>query len=203
MKYLHIITCLTFIIAAFGCGSSPNQSYGGYGTDPTVSRGDSLKAAAFNEVAVELMAENKLEEAEAKFKEALTADVRFGPAHNNLGTVYFEQRRFYLAAWEFEYAIKLMPAQPEPRNTLGLVFETVDRLDKAVAYYTKAIELQPDNPEIIGNLVRARINRGDRDAELRELLADFILKDTRLQWRTWAKKKLALFPNLSQETTDQ
>jgi hypothetical protein len=31
-----------------------------------------------------------------------------GPAHNNLGIVYYRRKKYYLAAWEFQYAARLM-----------------------------------------------------------------------------------------------
>ncbi|MEM1108929.1 MAG: tetratricopeptide repeat protein [Planctomycetota bacterium] len=129
--------------------------------------------------------------AESLLREALTADVGFGPAHNNLGKVYFEQGKFYLAAWEFEYAIKLMPHHPEPRNNLALVLETVQRFDESIAQYEAALELQPDRPELLGNLARVKIRRGDSPQEIRQLLLDLILKDTRPDWRKWAEQELA------------
>ena len=46
-----------------------------------------------------------MEKAEKLLKQALTADIGYGPAHNNLGKVYYHRQNFYLAAWEFEYAI--------------------------------------------------------------------------------------------------
>src|SRR4029453_19576722 len=107
---------------------------------------------------------------EAELKSALAADVMCGPAHNNLGKVYYHQHKLYLAAWEFQYAMKLMPNVPEPRNNLGLVFESAGKLDDAVASYDEARGLEPDNVQFIGNLARARVRRGDDDAGVRDLL---------------------------------
>ena len=56
----------------------------------------------------------KLAKAEIHLKKALVADVTYGPAHNSLGVVYMLQRNYYIAAWEFEYAAKLMPSNTEP-----------------------------------------------------------------------------------------
>lgn len=155
-----------------------------------MSRGDTAKAQAKNECGLDLLERNELDDAEAAFMDALNADVMFGPAHNNLGKVYYEQSKFYLAAWEFRYAIKLMPNQPEPRNNLGLVFEAADQIDKAVDYYAEALGVEPDNTEVLGNLVRARIDRGDRGEDIRELLRELVLKDTRPPWVRWARETL-------------
>ena len=61
------------------------------------------------------MEKSDYDAAEAALKAALTADVMFGPAHNNLGKVYFHKGELYLAAREFDYAMKLMP------NTIGRI----------------------------------------------------------------------------------
>jgi Flp pilus assembly protein TadD len=115
----------------------------------------------------------------------------YGPAHNNLGKAYFHQDKLYLAAWEFQYAMKLMPNTPEPRNNLGLVFESAGKLDDAVASYDEAMRLEPDNVQFIGNLARARVRRGDRDDDLRELLDKLVMRETRPDWADWARGQLA------------
>ena len=194
-RYMAIACCVSVM---HGCASTTNTihgyaSGGTYETRPDFRRANTDKARALNDRAVEHLRANELEQAETLLKQALTADVMFGPAHNSLGKVYFETGRFYLAAWEFEYASKLMPHQPEPRNNLGLVFETVDRLDRAVEHYRAALELGPDHPEILGNLARAQLVRGDHTSELREQLKDIVLKDARPEWRAWAREKLALW----------
>ena len=153
-----------------------------------------------NTLGLELLEQGKLDEAEAKFKEALTADVMYGPAHNNLGKVYYLQKRYYLAAWEFEYAMKLMPYLPEPKNNLGLVFESVDQLDKAVSYYQEAIKMEPENPEVIGNLVRAQLQRDDRDDGVGQLLSELVRIDTCPEWVDWAREKLALMRGTQHES---
>jgi tetratricopeptide (TPR) repeat protein len=89
-------------------------------------------------------------EAEQLLKDALTADVTFGPAHNNLGKVYFHQNKHYLAAWEFEYAVKQMPDRYEPLNNLGLVHESVGKLDEAIDYFLQATMLSPRAAQPLG-----------------------------------------------------
>ncbi len=143
-----------------------------------------------NARAAELVRGGEYDEAETLLKEALTADVAFGPAHNNLGKVYFQTGRLYLAAWEFQYAAKLMPHHPGPKNNLGLVFERVGKYDDAVAQYEGALGIEADNPEFLGNLARARVRRGDRGGEVADLLEDVALKDTRPEWVAWARERL-------------
>ena len=124
--------------------------------------------------------------------EALTADPFFGPAHNNLGAVYLQQKKFYLAAWEFQYAVKLMPYSAEPKTNLGLVYETVGRTDEAEKWYDAALTLEPDNPEIIGDLARTLVRARRTDEKTYRLLQDLVLKETRPDWAQWARDRLAL-----------
>ena len=141
---------------------------------------------------LDLIEDERYDAAEKKLKEALTADITFGPAHNNLGLVYYKQKQLYKAAWEFEYAAKLMPRSPEPKNNLGLILEKVGKLDDAVDQFEAAVKIEPDNPHVIGNLARARVRRGSQDEKTRDLLRQIVLKDDRPSWIRWAKDKLGL-----------
>ncbi|MEM8784150.1 MAG: tetratricopeptide repeat protein [Planctomycetota bacterium] len=178
------------VLAFFTACQSADPSSVGYETPGADRAGNSKAAREKTEAAMVAFDGGDLEIAERLLKEALTDDVAFGPAHNNLGQVYFEQGRYYLAAWEFEYASKLMPYRPEPRNNLGLVLEAVRRYDEAVTQFQAAKDLAPDHPELIGNLARAKYRRGDRGDQLRDLLGEILLKDTRPSWRDWAENRL-------------
>ncbi|HEV8607960.1 MAG TPA: tetratricopeptide repeat protein [Tepidisphaeraceae bacterium] len=175
---------ILLVLAAFlaGCQSKPRFS-----ADRTF---DTDLAKRENDHALRLLDEGKLEEAESHLKRALEADVMYGPAHNNLGLVYYHQSKLYPAAWEFQSAIKLMPYQPEPRNNLGLVFEKAGKISNAAEAYEKARQMEPDNPEYLANLARAKIRRGDRDLETKKLLEELVLKDSRPQWSQWARINL-------------
>jgi Flp pilus assembly protein TadD len=192
-RYFTVLVTLS-LTAGFldGCAASNRNTPAEYQTIGKDPRRDVDKARKESDKAVELIHQGKYDEAEKTLKAALAADVTFGPAHNNLGDVYYHQHKYYLAAWEYQYAIKLMPNQPEPRNNLGLVFEQVGKLDEAIDNYAKAKEMAPDEPQFIGNLARARVRRGDRGAEIQDLLQQVVLKDTRPQWVQWAKEQSAL-----------
>jgi tetratricopeptide (TPR) repeat protein len=131
-------------------------------------------------------------EAEQLLKDALTADVTFGPAHNNLGKVYFHQNKHYLAAWEFEYAVKQMPDRYEPLNNLGLVHESVGKLDEAIDYFLQATMLSPRAAQPLGNLIRARMRRGEGIDDVDYLLKQLVLLDDRCAWTDWAREQVAL-----------
>jgi Tfp pilus assembly protein PilF len=135
-----------------------------------------------------------LAEVEKQLREALAADVRFGPAHHSLGVLYTWQKKLYLAAWEFEYAARLMPDRFEPLNNLGLAYESVGKYEQAISYYLLAREKSPNSPDVIGNLARASFRSGQSVDELRPLLEDVLTIDTRPEWRRWAAEQLGLNP---------
>lgn len=163
---------------------------------------DTKTARLENAKALKDIDKGELDPAEKALKAALTADPFFGPAHNNLGIVYMRQKKHYQAAWEFQYAAKLMPYSPEPRSNLGMVYEAVGRLDAAEKYYGEALNLQPDNPELIGNLARTLVRENRKDERTAKLLQDLVMRDTRLEWVAWAKEHLALLRTLQAAPTE-
>jgi Flp pilus assembly protein TadD len=191
-----VMVGVAFLLAGCAGASKPASPPGsGYQTVAAPPRRDSDNARALNTQAFDAIGKGDYTEAEKLLKRALEADILFGPAHNNLGKVYFHQHKLYLAAWEFQYANKLMPNQPEPLNNLGLVFEAAGNIEQAVTCYTKAMGDEPDNPQFIGNLARAEVRRGDTGAAVDDLLRKLIQRDTRPEWVNWARERLELHAN--------
>jgi len=188
----RLVAILVLLLCAGACGRIWNERPTNYQTIVADPNHDRCKAARENERAGKLLQKCKWEEAEEALQQALIADVGYGPAHNNLGKIYHAQGKFYLAAWEFEYASKLMPDRPEPVNNLGLVYEAVDRYDRAIEFYTMAYQMAPQCPEYIGNLARARLKKEGHSAEIGQLLSDLLLFETRPEWVGWAREQLAL-----------
>jgi Tfp pilus assembly protein PilF len=192
MRKISFAAVLLCLAVPLGCASAKKNpdSYETIGKDPSH---DVELARRENARAVALLDKGDYDGAEPALKAALAADIMCGPAHNNLGKVYFHQKKLYMAAWEFQYAMKLMPNQVEPLNNIGLVFEAVGKLDDATDSYAKAAAIEPDNVQALGNLARAHIRRGDHDDATRALLQGLILRDTRADWLVWEKNTLSQF----------
>ena len=204
MKRRLLRTCVltsTLMALLLGCQNGGKEKE--YTTVQDAPDRNRVLAKQENDRATVFLENQQYDEAEKALKKALTADIAYGIAHNNLGKVYYHQKKLYLAAWEFQYAIQLMPNQPEPRNNLGLVFEAVGKLDSAVDAYAEALALEPDNPHLIGNLVRARIRRGDRDEGVRTLLSDLVIRDTRPEWVSWAQETLVLMQDVPDGSAEE
>ncbi|MEX2672298.1 MAG: tetratricopeptide repeat protein [Phycisphaeraceae bacterium] len=194
VKLLSLIL-LSLCLSAAGCvGDGPAYDRAdAYRTVDTAPRRNTDVAKRENQTGVKHLEAGDLGKAADAFNHALTADVAFGPAHNNLGKIYHHREDWYRAAWEFEYAAKLMPEHGGPHNNLGLVLEQVGSLDRAVAAYEQAVALDPENLAYAANLARALIRRGDRTEQTRALLQRLLEQETRPQWVRWARQQMLLF----------
>lgn len=134
----------------------------------------------------------EVESAVASFNQAIRVDESYGPAHNNLGRVYFQQGELKRAADAFSWAMEFMPGRPEPINNLGLILESTGKIDEAIELYQSAHATMPDEPEYLANLVRARIRRGDRGADVRGELQSLKFIENRSEWSLWVDENLAL-----------
>lgn len=194
-----IVTAMAMLIG--GCQTQDNIPPRDYQTVANDPSRDTQLAQSHNAKGAKLLNEGKLDQAEKELRAALAADLFFGPSHNNLGTVYYRQAKYYLAAWEFQYATKLMPNHISPRNNLGLVFEAVGKLGDAAKTYEDALQIEPKNADVIANLARVYIRDSRKDKRTRELLDQIVASDDRPQWVTWAREQLALFVKTPQATT--
>jgi Tfp pilus assembly protein PilF len=191
---LWIIWFLLLMLISFGvCGCASDGKGKGmnYETIKANPKRDPGAAAKLNKQGIESMSKGKIEKAEKLFKDALVKDINYGPAHNNLGRLYFDQDKNYLAAWEFEYATKVMPGRSEPYNNLGMVMERVGKMERAIEAYEIANEMNPNHPEITGNLARSWWCHDKTHPKTRELLEQLIFIDCRPEWVTWAKEQIA------------
>ena len=145
---------------------------------------------------------NDLCAARDHFEQATKADPSYGPAWNNLGLCDYEAGILYRAALAFHEAANVMPDNAEPHNHLAMCFEAGGKFDEAIAYYETAHQLNIANPLYLGNLVRARMRRGDVDPSIRVQLQELLFIENRPEWVEWVHDQLALFTNpyLSRES---
>lgn len=97
-------------------------------------------------------------EAKKTFDQAIKSDRKFADAYNNLGVVYYEERRYGPAVKEYRRAIAIDGTSASFYNNLGAAFFSRKEVEQAVAAYQKAMELDPD--------VFERSSRGGVQAQL-------------------------------------
>ncbi len=149
---------------------------------------DSIKAQSLTQDAAAII-DTKPEKAERLLRDALTADLYHGPAHNNLGVLYLTQGKLYEAASEFEWARKLMPGHPDPRMNLAMVLEQAGRTDEALAAYAAALEVYPDHIGAIQGLARLQVRAGRTNERTPALLNAIAMRGEDEQWRDWARSQ--------------
>lgn len=178
---------MTVKLGLVGCSAPQNESSRQVVVELS---GDPQTAQLMFERGVQAVHLQELDQAEKLFLQAIEADPTHGPAHNNLGKIYYQSDRLQDAALSFQLAVDNMPFRPEPANNLGLVLETGNRFDAAAQQYEAALALDADNLEYVANLARLRVKRGDDDASLRRQLWQIADNDTREPWVTWAQAQL-------------
>lgn len=151
---------------------------------------DETKAEKLTREAVDV-ADRDPEKAETLLRYALTADVYHGPAHNDLGVLFFRQGKLYEAANEFEWARKLMPGSPDPRLNLALVLERAGQTKEAFAAYDSALEAAPEHVPTMQAYARLAVRTGRRDEKTAAMIKTIALRGEDADWREWAQKEEA------------
>lgn len=148
---------------------------------------DTTAAEKLNREAADLI-ETAPADAEVLLREALTKDVFYGPAHNNLGVVFMNQGKLYEAANEFEWARKLLPDSPDPRVNLALTMERAGRTEDAFRSYLAALEVAPECVAAMQGASAIAVSDHRDHERLGRWLGDVALRGESSEWRSWAIK---------------
>ena len=173
-------------LALVACRSTGSGPY----SPPAESGRNTVRAQELNAEAADALATDP-EAAEKLLREALGADLFFGPAHNNLGVVYLKQGKLYEAAGEFEWARKLMPGHPDPRMNLALTLEQAGKTDEAIATYRTALEVWPGHIATLQALAKLHVVRRMETPELEGWLGEIAIRGETEHWREWARRERA------------
>ena len=171
-----------------GCTASPTTP-SPYNTqreeerDPQESQRLAMRAAP--------LVESDPAQAEKLLRQALTADLYNGPAHNNLGVVFLKQGHLYEAASEFEWGRKLMPGAPDPRLNLALTLERAGRTKEALDTYRTALEVYPGHIQSMQAIARLQVRSGKTDDATQEYLREIAMRGDSEPWRAWARGQLS------------
>jgi len=176
-------------VSACNSTSRPASGTGPYESAAEGSR-ETQRAEALTREAADLLYSDP-ERAEVLLRDALTADLYFGPAHNNLGVLFLREGKLYEAAHEFEWARKLLPGHPDPRFNLAMTLELSGQSGEAIEAYTSALEVYPGHVPAMQGLARLVILDGREDKRLPTWLGKIALEGESEAWREWARGQLA------------
>lgn len=168
-----------------GLAACRTSAVGPYAPPAEAARETSV-AEKLNRAAADLI-ETDVVRAEALLREALTKDLFYGPAHNNLGVVFLAQDKLYEAAHEFEWAQKLLPGQPDPHVNLALVMERAGRDDDAFRSYESALAVAPEYVPAMQGAALLAARRGGDEPRLAGWLDQVALHGESPRWTAWAR----------------
>ncbi len=180
----------TVVLAALASLTScrTQNTLGPYQVPSEADRATSV-AEKLNREAADLV-DSDPAKAESLLRDALTKDLFYGPAHNNLGVVFLHQQKLYEAAHEFEWARKLLPGNPDPRVNLALTLERAGRLEDAFKTYETALEVAPEDLSAIEGLASLAVRTRRDEPRLHGWFEQIALGATDAPWATWARMHL-------------
>ena len=188
MKYWALVAV---VMALAGCATTRT---GPYAPQSEAAR-NPLEAQRLTQEAVAVF-DTDPEKAELLLRDALTADLFHGPAHNNLGVLYLRRGDLYRAASEFEWARKTLPGLPDPRLNLALTLERAGRIDDAIGEYRSALEVYPGHIQTLQAMTRCRLRyrpeEAREDPTVTSDLREIALRGDNSEWRAWALQLLEL-----------
>lgn len=113
---------------------------------------------------------NRKGEAEVKYREALSRDERFVPAHNSLGTLLANSGRLDESAQHFREALSLDQHDVQSRANLAKILAYQGQVVEAVALLEEAVRLAPESVDLRLGLAQMLIG-GHRNADAEAVLA--------------------------------
>jgi tetratricopeptide (TPR) repeat protein len=189
MKWRQWIAIVFVPVLGTQCHTAPTGPY----DPPGEASRETAAAEKLSREAADLMSKDP-SEAERLLREALTKDLFFGPAHNNLGVLFLNGGKLYEAAGEFEWARKLLPGHPDPRVNLAITLERAGRTDEALTTYSAALEVCADYLPAIEGLASLTARTGKHDDRMQPWVREITMRAESATWREWATAQLALKP---------
>jgi len=197
IQWRHLLA-FVLLLALAGCSSSSTRGPDGPYTGQEAAERNPLEAQRLTQQAADLLA-TRPDRAEALLREALSADLYHGPAHNNLGVLHLRRGELYEAAAEFEWARRLMPGHPDPRLNLALTLEQAGRIQEAFEAYDTALETRPSHLPTIEALAASQVRHGHMDDRTPGFLDTIALRGNE-SWRQWAKLQKAILDSRGDES---
>ncbi len=86
----------------------------------------------------------RFEDAKKSFEKSIKLDKTNGKALNNLGSVYYRDKKYGRAAKYFKKALEIEPETASFHSNLGSAYMGMNQVEKATPEYQRALELDPD-----------------------------------------------------------
>lgn len=188
-RYVAMAVLVLLASAALtGCSSAhrsgPYQSSGDAQRNTVLAESLTQRAAA--------IIDRDPPRAEELLREALTADIFYGPAHNNLGVLLLSAGDLAGAATEFQWAAKLLPDNADPRLNLAITLERAGRIDEALSGYAAVLEVSPDHVPTMQAMAICQTRHDRYDDRTPNLLREIAMRGESDVWKSWARTQMAM-----------
>ncbi|HEU5080128.1 MAG TPA: tetratricopeptide repeat protein [Opitutaceae bacterium] len=109
-------------------------------------------ARAYNNLGIALLEKNRLDEADAAFKKALTLRPHWADVVSNRGNIALAKRDFDVAEAFFRQAVQDNPASVVQKNNLAGLLLQRGKEEEAKALYEESLRRTPDDPNALCGL---------------------------------------------------
>ena len=133
------------------------------------------------------LAENRLDEAETSYRQAIAARPNYAEAMNGLGSVLFKQGKKDEAVAQFKAAIEADPSFKLAYFNLGYAARKSNEFATAARAYEHYVQLEPDDPDGFYGLGESYRQLGER-AKAVSAYEQFVAKETRPSEEKWVDK---------------
>jgi len=133
------------------------------------------------------LAENRLDEAAAGYRQAIAERPDYAEAINGLGSVLFKRGDKEEAIAQFKKAIAVNPKFKLAYFNLGYALRKTNDFEGAARAYEKYVELDPGDPDGFYGLGESYRQLGQR-AKASDAYEQFIAKETRPSEKRWVEK---------------
>ena len=150
----------------------PRQQNSGFSKTP--NRQSSRKKPGFGpadhsakeQQAIALINQGKLQDAEAIYRELISAGTSNHIVYGNLAAICLMQSRHDKSIPLLRKTLQLNPNYPDAHNNLGLALKEQGDLAAAIASFNTALKLKPNYPDAHNNLGNALKEQGDLTAAI-------------------------------------
>ena len=149
----------------------------------------SLQFLQLRQTAMERIQAGDYRTAKEVLEQVVAEDESDAVAQNALGICAMKIGEYPLSAWAFGKAITFSPDSFEAINNLGMLYEMTGKLDQAVEQYQQAYQQSDSDIQILGNMTRAQLKLGLRNAVVFEHLHTIEMNHPLDSWRVWARQE--------------
>lgn len=139
-----------FLLAAVSFTMSSTEQHTSSSRNPGKAKAPSVTAydaARLNNLGVAYMGQQRTQQAQKFFEQALDADPKFFLARLNFGICLYSQRKLEQARAALEDAVEKLPSDPYAGFNLGLVLKDLNETDKAIAAFLRVGDVAPEDAD--------------------------------------------------------